>query len=99
MQTLQSQDDTISKPALEALGAYNSALRALEGFRSEHIKIVTLYVIGPARRAAQSPASASGNAPKEQDESQMKGTGGSNLASLLKGMRTDTNEAVLERDA
>lgn len=98
MQTLQSQDDTISKPALEALGAYNAALRALEGFRSEHFKIVTLYVIGPARRAVRAPAEASGNAAKETDEEQMKGTGGSNLASLLKGMRTDTKESVLERD-
>ncbi|QRV94704.1 indoleamine 2,3-dioxygenase [Ceratobasidium sp. AG-Ba] len=92
MKTLQAQDDTISQSALNALQAYNSALYNLEQFRAEHFKIVALYVIGPARRAAQATL------VHEPDESQLRGTGGSNLASLLKGMRTDTKDTVLPRD-
>ncbi|KAG9124296.1 hypothetical protein FRC07_012096 [Ceratobasidium sp. 392] len=92
MQALQSQDDTISPAALKSLEAYNSTLHNLEQFRSEHFKIVTLYVIDPARRAAQATL------VHEPDESQLRGTGGSNLASLLKGMRTDTKDSTLPRD-
>ncbi|KAG9082081.1 Indoleamine 2,3-dioxygenase 1 [Ceratobasidium sp. UAMH 11750] len=91
MQTLQSQDN-ISPSGLKSLQAYNAALNSLEQFRSEHFKIVALYVIGPARRAAQATL------VREPDESQLRGTGGSNLASLLKGMRTDTKDSTLPRD-
>ncbi|KDN36277.1 hypothetical protein RSAG8_10965, partial [Rhizoctonia solani AG-8 WAC10335] len=70
---------------------YNAAVRELEGFRNEHIKIVTLYVIGPARRAQQTTAGGA------EDDSEMRGTGGSNLAKLLKGMRDDTKRTTAER--
>ncbi|KAG9101954.1 hypothetical protein FRC06_002466 [Ceratobasidium sp. 370] len=92
MKTIQSQDDMISPPALKSLQAYNAALHSLEQFRSEHLKIVALYVIGQARRAAQATLG------HEPDESQLRGTGGSNLASLLKGMRTDTKDSTLPHD-
>ncbi|KAG8736533.1 hypothetical protein FRC12_017565 [Ceratobasidium sp. 428] len=92
MKTLQSQDDTISQSALKSLEAYNAALRSLEQFRGEHFKIVALYVISQARRAAQATL------VHEPDESQLRGTGGSNLASLLKGMRSDTKDSSLPRD-
>jgi indoleamine 2,3-dioxygenase len=97
MRTIQSQDSTTTPPsALASLAAYNAALSSLEQFRSEHLKIVALYVIGPARRrTAQTQNQRSEEV--EVDESKMKGTGGSNLASLLKGMRTDTKESVLPR--
>ncbi|KAF8753649.1 P-loop containing nucleoside triphosphate hydrolase protein [Rhizoctonia solani] len=74
------------------IGGYNATVRELEGFRNEHIKIVTLYVIGPARRAQQTTAGGA------EDDSQMRGTGGSNLARLLKGMRDDTKRTTLERE-
>ncbi|KAJ1302528.1 hypothetical protein OPQ81_002845 [Rhizoctonia solani] len=73
------------------IDGYNTAVRELEGFRNEHIKIVTLYVIGPARRAQQTTAGGA------EDDSEMRGTGGSNLARLLKGMRDDTKRTTLER--
>ncbi|CUA68245.1 indoleamine 2,3-dioxygenase [Rhizoctonia solani] len=81
-----------SSPAEQkVIDGYNAAVRELEGFRSEHIKIVTLYVIGPARRAQQTTAGGA------EDDSEMRGTGGSNLARLLKGMRDDTKGTTLER--
>ncbi|CAE6429960.1 unnamed protein product [Rhizoctonia solani] len=75
----------------EMIDGYNAAVQELEGFRNEHIKIVTLYVIGPARRAQQTAAGGA------EDDSEMRGTGGSNLARLLKGMRDDTKRTTLER--
>lgn len=104
MQLLQSR--TIDAPsALAALEGYNAAVRNLEGFRNEHIKIVTLYVIGPARRAQQTHGQggdgaikgSEGENLKEAGDSHLRGTGGSNLARLLKGMRDDTKRTVLER--
>ncbi|KAH7338702.1 Indoleamine 2,3-dioxygenase [Rhizoctonia solani] len=90
IQSLLSKPE--SSPAeREVIDGYNAAVRELEGFRNEHIKIVTLYVIGPARRAQQTTAGGA------EDDSEMRGTGGSNLARLLKGMRDDTKRTTLER--
>ncbi|CEL54334.1 Indoleamine 2,3-dioxygenase family protein OS=Saccharomyces cerevisiae (strain ATCC 204508 / S288c) GN=BNA2 PE=1 SV=1 [Rhizoctonia solani AG-1 IB] len=90
IQSLLSKPE--SSPAERAVvEGYNAAVRALEGFRSEHINIVTLYVIGPARRARHTTAGGA------EDDSHMRGTGGSNLAILLKGMRDDTKQTTLER--
>ncbi|KAG8711513.1 ubiquitin-specific protease ubp2 [Ceratobasidium sp. 423] len=90
IQSLLSKPE--SSPVERAVvDGYNAAVRELEGFRSEHIKIVTLYVIGPARRAQQTTAGGA------EDDSEMRGTGGSNLAKLLKGMRDDTKRTTLER--
>ncbi|QRW22094.1 indoleamine 2,3-dioxygenase [Rhizoctonia solani] len=91
IQSLLSKPE--SSPGERAvIGGYNATVRELEGFRNEHIKIVTLYVIGPARRAQQTTAGGA------EDDSQMRGTGGSNLARLLKGMRDDTKRTTLERE-
>ncbi|EUC59206.1 indoleamine 2,3-dioxygenase [Rhizoctonia solani AG-3 Rhs1AP] len=90
IQSLLSKSE--SSPAERAvIEGYNAAVRQLEGFRNEHIKIVTLYVIGPARRAQQTSAGGA------EDDSDMRGTGGSNLARLLKGMRDDTKRTTVER--
>jgi hypothetical protein len=50
-------------------GAYNKAVEALAAFRSEHVQIVTLYVLSPSKRS-----------PKQVDRDQnapMQGSAGS----------------------
>ncbi|KAG8799803.1 hypothetical protein FRB91_001925 [Serendipita sp. 411] len=67
--------------------AYNEALGALQEFRSEHIRIVTSYILQPSKKSMSAT---------ERDESQPKqGSGGSSdLMSLLKGMRDDTKDTL-----
>jgi len=75
----------------EVLNAYNSAVRALKGFRDTHIRIVTIYVMGPARRAQKHKEIVGGG---QYDEG-MKGTGGTDLATFLKGVRDLTAETIV----
>ena len=76
----------------EALGAYNTAVRALKGFRDAHIRIVTVYIMGPARRA-QSQKEVVGGRGKG-----IQGTGGTNLATFLKGVRDLTANTVISAE-
>jgi len=93
--------------------AYNAALAALRRLRDAHLRIVTLYIVGPSHRAP--PAS---HAPaltvqaKGADGSVkvgfangtcsapvlLRGTGGTDLIRFLKGVRDRTSEAALELD-
>jgi indoleamine 2,3-dioxygenase len=73
----------------EAIEAYNTAVRALKGFRDAHIRIVTLYILGPARRAQKQTEIIGG--PGEG----VKGTGGTDLAVFLKGVRDLTANTVI----
>jgi indoleamine 2,3-dioxygenase len=77
----------------EALAAYNAAVRALKGFRDAHIRIVTIYVMGPARRAHQQNETVGG-----QHGEGMKGTGGTDLATFLKGLRDHTAATVVSAE-
>ncbi|CAA7271432.1 unnamed protein product [Cyclocybe aegerita] len=81
------------------LAAYTSAVKALKEFRDAHMIIVTLYVTGPARRAAKialeksvaggvEHVNAAASAP-------LKGTGGTDLVKFLKDTRTRTTEALI----
>lgn len=86
----------------EMVKAYNGAVMALKKFRDGHMIITTLYIIGPARRAARAvmeknrstnggdmqPAAASVDAP-------LKGTGGTDLVKFLKDTRTRTTETII----
>ncbi|KAG8927561.1 Indoleamine 2,3-dioxygenase 1 [Tulasnella sp. 418] len=65
--------------------AYNGALESFKEFRSEHFKLVALYIIGPSKKETKSGKDGEG----------LVGTGGSDLSSLLKGMRADTLEVKL----
>lgn len=92
----QCKDDT------ELAEAYNNALLALKTFRDEHIKIVTLYVLSPSKRAAArsvpQPQPQTGNGKEELkvDEERQTGTGGTgDLFVFLKGMRDDTKSSIL----
>jgi indoleamine 2,3-dioxygenase len=63
--------------------SYNSALQALSGFRDAHIRVVTRYVICPARSRTlvRDPSLDSGS---------VRGTGGTSLVPLLKVYRNET---------
>ncbi|KAJ2917531.1 hypothetical protein MD484_g2861, partial [Candolleomyces efflorescens] len=93
------------------LEAYNAAVGALKVFRDKHMIIVTLYIIGPARRkdagsvvTSTSTSTASTSSPsssKEKGETQakrepLKGTGGTDLVKFLKSVRDQTKDALLE---
>ncbi|KAG5637961.1 hypothetical protein H0H81_002489 [Sphagnurus paluster] len=75
--------------------AYNSALRALKEFRDAHMIIVTLYVIGPAKRVAREEAEAQGRNVVVPREDTMKGSAGGDLARLLKDFRDKTMGALI----
>jgi indoleamine 2,3-dioxygenase len=63
--------------------SYNAALQALSRFRDAHIRVVTRYVICPARSKTivRDPALDSGS---------VRGTGGTSLVPLLKVYRDET---------
>lgn len=63
--------------------AYNASLNALSGFRDAHIRVVTRYVICPARSGTivRDPA---------LDSGAVRGTGGTSLVPLLKVYRNET---------
>lgn len=61
--------------------AYNAALHALEDFRTEHVKMVSVYVIAQAN--------------KDGDGTDIRGTGGSNPIPLLKTIRSHVTDALL----
>lgn len=54
----RASEEGSDSPILEA---YNSALKALKEFRDAHMIVVTLYIIGPARRAGKRATSAAVN--------------------------------------
>ncbi|KAF9265338.1 Indoleamine 2,3-dioxygenase [Marasmius fiardii PR-910] len=71
------------------LKAFNEAVMALKEFRDAHMIIVTLYIIGPARRAKTFES-------EKKREEGLKGTGGTNLVKFLKDTRSQTAETILE---
>jgi indoleamine 2,3-dioxygenase len=80
-----------SSKDIELLDAYNAAVISLKEFRDAHLRIVALYIVGPARRAKN----AGTNALTKQMEESLKGTGGTDLAKFLKGVRDRTAGAVM----
>ncbi|KAJ3973654.1 tryptophan 2,3-dioxygenase [Lentinula raphanica] len=74
------------------LEAYNSAVFALKKFRDAHFVIVARYIIGPA--AAVDRPTAAERASLE--DAPLKGTGGTDLARFLKGVRDSTREAIID---
>ncbi|KAG8713317.1 hypothetical protein FRC08_013409 [Ceratobasidium sp. 394] len=74
---------TSSNTASPLAKSYNDALTALSGFRDAHIRVVTRYVICPARSGTivRDPA---------LDSGAVRGTGGTSLVPLLKVYRNET---------
>lgn len=78
------------------LEAYNSAVRSLKEFRDTHMIIITLYIIGPARRLARMEKSGDNNDGGGGNGEPLKGTAGGDLAKLLKGFRDRTAGALMD---
>lgn len=85
-------------PNAELLEAYNSAVLSVKEFRDAHIKIVAIYIIGPAaqERKAREEADAQVEDVQKDGKKVLKGTGGTDLVRFLKGVRDKTAEAVIE---
>jgi indoleamine 2,3-dioxygenase len=79
----------------EALKAYNAAVQALKGFRDAHIRIVTIYIMGPARHAQKQGIADSDN---DAGTRLVKGTGGTDLATFLKSVRDLTAETIISEE-
>ncbi|KAG9126019.1 hypothetical protein FRC07_005197 [Ceratobasidium sp. 392] len=71
--------------------AYNDCVWAIKRFRDTHIKIVTLYVIHPARSKVLVKDAEVESAP-------VRGTGGTSLVPLLKAYRNNTANTVFHLD-
>ena len=94
-------DDWIDRePALGE--AYNAAVNAMKRFRDGHMRIVALYIMGPARRErerqaalAEQTALAEGRTDAVPEKKPLKGTGGTDLVQFLKGVRDRTAAAAV----
>ncbi|KAJ3542121.1 hypothetical protein NMY22_g3627 [Coprinellus aureogranulatus] len=85
----------------ELLESYNKAVLALKEFRDAHMIIATLYIIGPARRAARAAAEvqidsgAEPTPPAFRESEPLKGTGGTDLVKFLKDTRNRTGATII----
>ena len=71
------------------LKAYNDAVLSLTELRSAHMIIVTLFIIGPARRDRLDPHSS-------HTRNVSKGTGGTDMVRFLKAVRDQTAETLID---
>jgi indoleamine 2,3-dioxygenase len=74
--------------------SYNDAVRAVKEFRDAHLRIVALYIIGPASRERRARMDEE-EAGLGGDRAPLKGTGGTHLVQFLKGVRDKTAEAAV----
>ena len=76
--------------------AFNLAVIALKEFRDAHMIIASLYILGPARRAAKRKLEVAGAGANPTPRAQPpKGTGGTDLVRFLKDTRDQTKEAII----
>ena len=66
--------------------AYNSCIKELGHFRSQHIILVTRYIVGPALKQ---------NIKRKEGTLATRGAGGSDFMVLLKGIRDDTLHCII----
>ncbi|KAF6755277.1 Indoleamine 2,3-dioxygenase [Ephemerocybe angulata] len=86
----------------ELLDSYNKAVLALKEFRDAHMIIATLYIIGPARRAARAAMAGAAQidsgaepTPPGKAGEPLKGTGGTDLVKFLKDTRNRTGATMI----
>ena len=72
----------------EVLNAYNMAVQSLTKFRSQHIVLVTQYIIVPKNHLSQ----------QLNKSLETKGTGGSDFMVFLKTSRRETSDCVMKSD-
>ncbi|RPD72449.1 Indoleamine 2,3-dioxygenase [Lentinus tigrinus ALCF2SS1-7] len=84
---VEQQEDNV-----ELREAYDVAVTALKEFRDEHVRIVALYIVIPARRVDQQQ-----QATSEKDGKGPLGTGGTSAFQFVKGVRDQTAGALLGR--
>ena len=85
---VEQQEDNV-----ELREAYDVAVTALKEFRDEHVRIVALYIVIPARRVQQQQQSAS----EKDGKGVPLGTGGTDAFQFVKGVRDQTAGALLGR--
>lgn len=81
-------------PALQE--PYNAAVMALKKFRDNHIIIVCRYIINPSRAAKCPLMTALARKQAMSQGQSVRGTGGNEIAPLLKAGRDATRRAVLQ---
>lgn len=69
------------------LDAFNTSVESLKEFRDTHVRIVAIYIVGPARRAAERLG--------QTGEDAAKGTGGTSAMSFVKNTRDNTTTSKL----
>ena len=72
--------------------AYDEAVSALKEFRDEHVRIVALYIVIPARRKM-------GSGGESEARGVPKGSGGTDAYQFVKSVRDQTAGALLGRQA
>lgn len=93
---LQSNKAGVTRNA-DLLAGYNAAVSALREFRDAHLRVVALYIVGPARRVEAGKRTELVSASARTDEAE-KGTGGTNAMLFLKGVRDRTAQAVIKKE-
>ncbi|KAH9061374.1 Indoleamine 2,3-dioxygenase [Lactarius vividus] len=81
--------------------AYNAALAGLRNLRDAHLRIVTLYIVGPSHRPPPPSGVAAltvkvGPANEASNPTLLRGTGGTDLIRFLKGVRDRTSALELD---
>ena len=71
------------------LDAFNASVESLKEFRDTHVRIVAIYIAGPARSAAERLT--------QIGEGGEKGTGGTNAMSFVKSTRDNTSASKLSQ--
>ncbi|KAI0273471.1 Indoleamine 2,3-dioxygenase [Gloeopeniophorella convolvens] len=77
--------------------SYDLTVLALKRFRDMHMRMACLYIISMANTLPPGTPEESSERRKMQPEGPAKGTGGNNVASLLKAGRDATNRTLLTR--
>ncbi|KAI0317462.1 Indoleamine 2,3-dioxygenase [Amylostereum chailletii] len=89
---------SLAKESPRVREAYDLSVLSLKKFRDSHIQVACLYVISMARSTPPgTPEEAKERAELQVSTGPSKGTGGNDLASLLKSTRDATNRTVLSR--
>ena len=86
----------VAKQSAALREPYNATVKALKKFRDAHIRIVCLYIVNASRAQCPMMASIARQQGQEVGNGPARGTGGTELATLLKAGRDATSRAVLD---